>query len=197
MTEASLPPRRPDHPVAPLFVERWSPRAFSDREVTEAEVMTLLEAARWAPSASNHQPWRFVWARRGEAAFEAILGALVPFNRDWAHRAGALVVVVSKTMVTGRDGAESPNRWSAFDTGAAWMGLALQARAMGLCAHAMGGFEAEALAAAVALPEGHVLQAVVAVGEQGLAADLPEALRAREVPNGRRPLAETVVHGRF
>lgn len=190
-------PRRPDHPVAPMFPTRWSPRSFTETPVSEAEVMRLLEAARWAPSASNHQPWRFVWARRGEAGFDAILGALVPFNQEWAQKAAALIVVASKDSVTGRDGADSPNRWAAFDTGAAWMSFALQAQEMGLAAHAMGGFEVPALAAAVSLPAGHSLQAVVAVGHRGPAEALPESLRAREAPNDRRPLAETVFHGRF
>lgn len=197
MTEATPPARRPDHPVDPRFLSRWSPRAFAPAELDAAQVATLLEAARWAPSASNHQPWRFVWALRADAGFAAILGALVPFNRDWAQKAGALVVVAAKTTVAGRDGAEAPNRWAAFDAGAAWMSLALQAQDMGLVAHAMGGFDAEALAQAVALPQGHELLAVVAVGQQGSAADLPEALRARETPNARRPLSETAFRARF
>jgi nitroreductase len=197
MTDARPPARRPDHAIDPRFLARWSPRAFSGRAVSEAEVMQLLEAARWAPSASNHQPWRFVWALRGEAAFAAIHGALVPFNQEWAGHAGALIVVAAKTEVSGRDGVEKPNRWAEFDAGAAWMSLALQAEAMGLVAHAMGGFDEGPLAAAVHLPVGHTLLAVVAVGERGPAEGLPEALRAREMPNTRRPLAETVQHGRF
>jgi nitroreductase len=191
------PSRQPDHPVDTQFLSRWSPRSFSGDAITEAEVLSVLEAARWAPSASNNQPARFVWALRGEDAFAAILEALVPFNRDWAGRAAALVVVASKDFTLGKDGAEAPNRWASFDTGAAWMSLALQAHAMGLVAHAMGGFDVAALAKAVALPEGHTLQAVVALGQQGPVDLLPEGLRDRETPNQRRPLAETAVRGRF
>lgn len=191
------PIRQPGHPVDPLFPARWSPRAFSDAALTEGQVKVLLEAARWAPSAANHQPWRLVWALRGEPAFAAILDGLVPFNRDWAEKAAALIVVASKDRAVGRDGAEAPNRWAAFDSGAAWMSLALQAARDGLAAHAMGGFDAAALAAALGLPEGHSLQAVVAVGHPGRPDSLPEPLRAREAPSPRLPLEEIAFHGRF
>ncbi|NGM47798.1 nitroreductase family protein [Rhodobacter sp. SGA-6-6] len=191
------PIRQPGHPVDPLFPARWSPRAFSDAALTEGQVKVLLEAARWAPSAANHQPWRLVWALRGEPGFRAILDGLVPFNREWAEKAAALIVVASKDRMTGRDGAEADNRWAAFDSGAAWMSLALQAARDGLAAHAMGGFDATALAAALGLPEGHSLQAVVAVGHPGQPESLPEPLRAREVPSPRLALEEIAFHGRF
>ncbi|MDP3196309.1 nitroreductase family protein [Tabrizicola sp.] len=189
--------RQPDHPVAPQFPARWSPRSFTDRTVTEVEVMSLLEAVRWAPSASNHQPWRLVWARRGEDGFATIHSALASGNQVWARQAAVLFAVASKDTVTNREGAEVANRTAGFDTGAAWMSLALQARAMGLAAHAMGGFDKDKLAAAVGLPDGHTLHCVVAVGEQGSAEALPEDLRAREKPSGRKPMAEIAVHGRF
>lgn len=189
--------RQPDHPVAPQFPARWSPRSFTDRAVSEAEVMSLLEAVRWAPSASNHQPWRLVWARRGEDGFAAIHSALAAGNQVWAGEAAVLFAVASKDTVTNREGAEAPNRTAGFDTGAAWMSLALQAQAMGLAAHAMGGFDKDKLAAAVGLPDGHTLHCVVAVGKQGPAEALPEDLRAREKPSGRKTLAEIAVHGRF
>jgi nitroreductase len=189
--------RQPDHAVAPEFPARWSPRAFTDRVVSEAEVMSLLEAARWAPSASNNQPWRLVWARRGEDGFAAIRDALSGINPVWAGKAGVLFVVASKDTVTNRDGAEVANRTAGFDTGAAWMSLALQARTMGLDAHAMGGFDKDKLSAAVALPPGHTLHCVVAVGERGPAESLSEDLQAREKPSGRKPVAEIAVHGQF
>jgi nitroreductase len=189
--------RQPDHPVAAQFPARWSPRSFTDRTVTEPQVMSLLEAARWSPSASNVQPWRLVWARRGEDAFAAIHATLAAGNQLWAGNAGALIAVASKDTQTNREGAEVPNRTSGFDTGAAWMSLALQAQSMGLAAHAMGGFDHEKLAAAIHLPEGHTLHCVVAVGEQGPANALPEDLAAREKPSQRKPLADLAHHGRF
>jgi nitroreductase len=191
------PARLPDHPVDPQFPARWSPRSFSDATLTEGQVLTVLEAARWAPSASNNQPARFVWGLRGDAGFAAILGALVPFNRDWAGKAAALIVVASRDVTVAADGKVNPNRWAAFDAGAAWMSLALQVQSMGLVAHAMGGFDVPALAAAVALPEAHSLHAVVAIGHQGPADQLPEGLRAREVPNQRNPLTASAFRGRF
>lgn len=189
--------RQPDHPVAPEFPARWSPRSFTDRRLTEAEVMSLLEAARWAPSASNLQPWRLVWALRGEAAFEAIKVTLTGNNPIWAGKAAALVVVASKDTVVNRHGVEVANRTAGFDSGAAWMSLALQAQVMGLFAHAMGGFDPKALAAAVGLPEGHTLHCVVAAGEQGPADALPEGLRERERPSSRKPVGEFAPRGRF
>jgi nitroreductase len=191
------PARLPDHPVDPQFPARWSPRSFSEATVTEAEVLSVLEAARWAPSASNNQPARFVWGLRGDEGFQAILAALVPFNRDWAGKAAALIVVASRDVTVAADGKVNPNRWAAFDAGAAWMSLALQVQSMGLVAHAMGGFDIPALAAAVALPEAHSLHAVVAIGHQGPVENLPEGLRAREAPNQRNPLTASAFRGRF
>lgn len=189
-------PRRPDHPVAPQFIERWSPRAFSDAELGVEAVQTVLEAARWAPSASNRQPWRFVWDLRGSPGFAAILGALEPGNQTWAQRAGALIVVASK-QVTRRGEEDVPNAWASFDAGTAWGHLALQAHLSGLAAHAMGGFDAAALAKAIDLPEHHALHAVVALGQRGDPAVLSESQRQREVPSQRLPLAEIVLRGSF
>lgn len=191
------PIRQSGHPVDPLFPARWSPRAFSDAPMTADQVKVLLEAARWAPSAANVQPWRLVWALRGEPGFAAILDGLVPFNREWAAKASALIVVASKDRTVGRDGAESGNRWAAFDSGAAWMSMALQAARDGLVAHAMGGFDATALGASLGLPKGHSLHAVVAVGHLGRPESLSETLRAREVPSPRLALDEIAFHGRF
>lgn len=196
MTATTSNPRSADHPVDAMFIDRWSPRAVGPVPISEAQVLTILEAARWAPSSSNRQPWRYVWALRGETGFDAIAGALNPSNREWARQAAALVVLVSKTTMT-RDGAEAANGAHAFDTGTAWGHLALQAHLMGLAAHAMGGFDAEVLAAVVALPENHALHAVVALGQRGDPAGLPDALRLREVPNGRVPLSDVVRRGRF
>ncbi|MBL9072567.1 nitroreductase family protein [Tabrizicola sp.] len=189
--------RQTDHPVAPEFPARWSPRSFTDRELSEGEVMSLLEAARWAPSASNHQPWRLVWTRRGEAGFAAIADTLTGNNPLWAGKAAVLFAVASKDTVLNREGAEVANHTAGFDTGAAWMSLALQAQTMGLFAHAMGGFDKDRLAAAVGLPDSHTLHCVVAVGEQGPAKALPDHLREREKPSGRKPVSEFSVHGRF
>lgn len=189
--------RTPAHPIDPLFVRRWSPRALTGAPIAESELLTLLEAARWAPSAYNAQPWRFLYARRDTAAWAPVFGALVPFNQVWAQNAAALVVVLSRT-ISGPSGPEAqPNRWHAFDAGAAWASLAFQAELSGWAAHAMAGFDAEALRAALAVPTTYDLHAVVAVGRRGDPAALPEPLRAREAPNGRTTLAGIAAEGAF
>ena len=194
---ALVPPaRHADHPVAQLFLNRHSPRAFTEAALTEGEVETLLEAARWAPSGSNLQPWRFAWAMRGEPGFAAIAEALVPANRVWAEKAAALIVIASKAVVL-RDGVNHPHPSHAFDAGAAWMSLALQADLIGLKAHAMGGFDKPKAAASLNLPADHELHAVVAVGQMGAPELLPEAFRPREVPSQRLPLAEIARRGSF
>lgn len=196
MTAAFANPRQPDHPVDALFVERWSPRAFAPDAMRQEDVLTVLEAARWAPSSSNRQPWRFVWALRGEAGFDGIAGALNPSNRDWAEKAAALIVVASKTTALNGDEVVA-NGAHAFDAGTAWAHLALQAHLKGFASHAMGGFDAVALAKAIALPANHALHAVVALGKRGNPVSLPEGSRARETPNGRVPLSDVARHGRF
>ena len=188
--------RTADHPIHAQFTERFSPRGFTGKTLTEAELLPLFEAARWAPSASNNQPWRFAYGLRGDAAFGKIADSLVPFNRSWAEKAAALIAVASRTTVE-KDGKDLPNSAHSFDAGTAWGYLALQAYHAGLVAHAMGGFEADVLAKNLNLPEGYVLHAVIAVGEHGDIEKLPEVLQAREVPNGRLPLAQIVAHGGF
>lgn len=189
-------PRTADHPIAAQFINRWSPRAFAETALTETNLLPLFEAARWAPSASNNQPWRFAYGLRGDAAFARIADALVPFNRSWAEKAAALVAVASRSTVA-KDGVENPNPWHTFDTGTAWGSFALQAHLNGLAAHAMGGFDAAKLAENLAMPAGYVLHAVLAVGYRGAAESLPEALRARETPSPRLPLDQIVGHGGF
>jgi nitroreductase len=188
--------RHADHPVDPMFLNRHSPRAFTEATLTEAEVLTLLEAARWAPSGSNLQPWRFVWALRGDAGFATIADTLAASNRVWAEKAAALIVIASNSVLL-RDGEAHPHPSHAFDAGAAWMSLALQAHLMGLKAHAMGGFDKARAAASLHLPAGHDLHAVVAVGQMGAPDLLPEAFRPREVPSTRVPLADIARRGTF
>jgi nitroreductase len=188
--------RTPDFPIDPVFVERWSPRAFTAEEIPAQQLMVLLEAARWAPSSYNIQPWRFVFARRGGKGWTPILAALNPFNQAWAQHAAALVVVMSAEQSQPSDGeAAQPNAAHAFDAGAAWASLALQARLSGWATHAMGGFDAAKLRQALRAPDGLALHAVVAVGRKADASTLPVDLQEDESPSGRRSLAETVFEG--
>jgi len=191
------PPRLAEHSVDPLFLERWSPRSFTDETMSAEELMSVLEAGRWAPSAINAQPWRFAWGLRGDEAFKGIAGALVDANRVWAEKASALVVVGSKLTRLSPSGEEVSHVSHAFDAGAAWSYLALHAQMRGWVAHAMGGFDHEKAAKALDLPFGYALHAVVAIGRQGAVDGLPEGYRPREVPSQRRPLADTAGHGKF
>jgi nitroreductase len=198
MTDTPFAPRTPEYPISPLFTARWSPRSFDDTPIDAATVLGFIEAARWAPSSANTQPWRFVYALRGDAGWSALLASLSPSNRAWAQRAAALVLIGSTTVVW-RAGAEAPvaNAGHAFDAGAAWASFAFQAELAGWSTHAMGGFDRAVAAAAVELPPDHQLHAAVAVGKRGDRADLPDELRAREAPNGRRPLSEIAFRDRF
>jgi nitroreductase len=198
MSNSTGSPRHPDHPVDLLFLERWSPRAFADDEMPVAELMTILEAARWAPSGGNSQPWRFVYARRGTPEFERFVSVLAPGNQVWARRAAALLALVSRELVDvpGKE-APVPSASHSFDAGAAWALFALQAHLRGWAAHAMGGFDRERATAALEILPGHRLEVFIAVGRRGDPAALPDQLRAREKPNDRRPLAELVREGAF
>jgi nitroreductase len=186
-------PRTPSHPIDPLFPRRWSPRAMSGAPVDREALLTLLEAARWAPSGGNGQPWRFAYALAGTPHFERFLAALVPGNREWCVRAGALVLLAA--TVVRDDGRPAPS--ARFDAGAAWMALALQGTLSGLVVHAMGGFDPEAARTAASLPAGLEPQVMIAVGHPGRVEELPVKLRAREQPSDRLPLEGLVVEGRF
>lgn len=174
-----------------LLARRHSPRGFaSDRPVDAATLRLLLEAARWAPSANNTQPWRFGVARRGEPAFEALSAALAPGNQVWARHAGALILLAAQTV--GDDGRE--RRWAVYDTGQAAAHLTVQAQAEGLAVHQMGGFDAAAAGAVFGLAADVHPVVVLAVGQHDPAAALPEPLASRErAPRVRLPLDELVL----
>ena len=198
MTATTASPRHPSLPINPAFHARWSPRAFTGESIPLETLLGILEAARWAPSAMNAQPWRFVYARRGTPEFERFVSTLAAPNQVWAARASALVAVVSsKLMVLPGKSEPVPNAAHSFDAGAAWAQLALQAHLWGWSTHAMGGFDAARAKEALAVPDDHQLEIVVAVGRQGDPQALPEWARAREMPSERRPLAELVREGTF
>ena len=190
--------RAPDHPIQPMFLERWSPRAFTSDPISTDELLTMLEASRWAASSYNSQPWRFVYALRSSPDWNRFLQLLVPFNQVWAKNAAALVFFVSNsTMRSPRSGKEVPSPTHSFDTGAAAACFALQANAMAWYTHGMVGFDAERAFAELRVPKGFNIEAVFAVGKRGDPERLPEELRAREVLSGRRPLSELAFEGAF
>jgi nitroreductase len=190
--------RKPDHPVEDLFVNRWSPRAFDGAEMPEADLKTILEAARWAPSAFNIQPWRFVYALRGDKNWQTLVELLNPFNRDWAQHASALVFLFSDTEVDGKEG--KPNRANgnhSFDAGSAWTHAALQATALGYHTHGMAGILKDEIHQKLGVPQRFTPHIGFAIGKRGDADQLPESLQAREAPSARKPLEEIAFSGNW
>lgn len=186
------------HPVDPQFLGRWSPRAYAEAPIDEAELLTMFEAARWAPSCFNTQPWRFLYARRDTPEWDRFLGLLIEFNQGWAKNASALVFIVSKTKtINPANGELVPVTYHAFDTGAAWGQLALQAHLDGWQAHAMAGFDGERARAALNIPDDYAVQVAVAIGREGDASILPEKMAARELASAREPLSALAFAGGF
>ena len=175
--------------------ERHSPRVFTARQVTPQELERLFEAARWAASCFNEQPWQFVFATRDDGeGFVDILSTMVPFNQGWAK--GADVVGIAVARDTFRQNGK-PNGWAGYDTGAAMAQLAAQATAEGLVVHQMGGFDPAKAREVLRIPEGFTPMAAFAIGEAGDPASLPPEVAAKEVPSERRPAAEFLFRGRW
>jgi len=191
-------PRSADHPIHPQFVNRWSPRAFSPEPIDKTTLLTFLEAARWAPSSYNSQPWRFIYATRDSEHWTQFLGFLNDFNRGWASQAAAIVIVLSKsTFAPPGSTDEVPANNHSFDSGAAWGYLALQASLAGWHAHGLAGIERDKIRKELGIPDVYAIEAGIAIGRLGDKAALPEALQARETPSARKPLSEIATEGRF
>jgi nitroreductase len=186
--------RQPDHPIEPLFLRRWSPRAMSGDKIADAELMRLFEAARWAPSTYNEQEWRFLYAHRDSEYWQVFFELLIEGNQAWCKRASVLVVVLSHKVFE-RNG--KPNPVHTFDAGAAFQNLALQGAAMGLVVHGMAGFSRDKARTTLRVPDSFEVEAMIAIGTPGDPDDLPEDLREREIPSGRHPLKDFVTQGPF
>jgi len=190
--------RVPAHPIAPFFSARWSPRAFVDVPLDDAELSSLFEAARWAPSANNSQPWRFIYARKGTPHWNHFLSLLNENNQRWAARASVLIVLLSKTThVRAGEATATPLRNHSLDAGAAWLSLAIQAEHQGWRTHAIGGFDRDRARQLLEVPADFAVEIAIAVGKQADALTLPDDLRSREVPNQRLPLNQIAAEGRF
>ena len=189
-------PAQAEYPIHELMRERWSPRAFLDKPVEPGKLLSMLEAARWAPSSSNEQPWSFIVARGEEKEeFEKMLGCLVEGNRAWAKAAPVLIITVAKRSF-GQTG--KPNRCAIHDVGLASESMTLQAVALGLLTHGMAGIEREKIHEVYGLPEDCEAVAAWAVGYGGEPGMLEGVLREREeAPRVRKELREFVFSGRF
>jgi nitroreductase len=185
-----------EYPIDSIFLWRWSPRSFTAEPIPQETLFTMLEAARWAASSFNAQPWRFVYALRDTPNWNPLLNLLVPFNQEWARNAAALVFAVSQTTaVSPRTGEEHPSLTHSFDTGAACACMVLQALKLGWHAHGMVGFDQVRARTTLSVAPQMAIEAVFAIGRLGDASQLSEALRSREKPSDRLPLEQIVFEG--
>lgn len=192
--ESVMAERKAAYPILDLIRDRWSARAMSGEPLSHEELYTLFEAARWAPSSYNNQPWTFIWADRDSSDWEIFLGLLVEPNRVWAQQAGVLLVVLSRTLFFYND---TYSRTHSFDTGAAVENLALQGHAMGLVVHGMEGFDYERARVVLEVPQEYTIEAMFVLGKPGPLSVLSEDLRKREMPSDRKPVDQFIFRGRF
>ncbi|HXY01843.1 MAG TPA: nitroreductase family protein [Candidatus Limnocylindrales bacterium] len=187
-------PATTDHPVQELIRERWSPRAFSEKPIRPEVLRSLFEAARWAPSSNNEQPWAFLVATQEDQEFHArMLSTLVEFNQAWAKHAPVLAIAVSE-LTFARTG--DANRNAFYDTGAAVANLSAEATARGLFVHQMAGFNPQKAIELFQIPKGWEPIAALVIGYPGDPQSLPENLRQRELaPRSRKPLSDFVMSG--
>ena len=189
-------PAKTEHPVHTLVQNRWSPRAFSEKPIPNETLRSLFEAARWAPSSNNEQPWAFIVAAKDQTEdFARILSTLVEFNQSWARHAALIGIAVSK-MEFARN--QHPNRNAFYDTGAAMAYLTMEATARELFVHQMAGFDPHRATEVLNIPKGWEPIAAFVIGHAGDSNSLPEPLRERELaPRSRKPLSEIVMSGQW
>lgn len=186
--------RKPEYGIHPLILNRWSPRSMTGESMSDQELMPLFEAARWAPSSYNNQPWRFVYARRDTPHWQTFLNLLVEFNQQWAKNAAVLVVVISHNNFGHNN---QPSHTHSFDTGAAWENLALEGSGRGLVVHGMEGFDYNKARQVLNIPQDCTIEAMIAIGKRAPKTALPEPMQEREVPSQRKPLRSIMMEGKF
>lgn len=186
--------RKTNHDIDQLFINRWSPRSMSGEKISKEELMTLFEAARWAPSSNNNQSWRFIYAFRETKHWEKLFDLMLEGNQIWAKNAGVLIVIFSKDTF---DYNNKPAITHSFDAGAAWENLALQGSLRGLVIHGMQGFDYDKAKEVLEIPDGYTIEAMVAIGKPGKKEDLPEKLQEREFPSDRKKIEEFAFEGKF
>ena len=186
--------RNVEYNINPLFVNRWSPRAMSGEEISYDDLIGLFEAARWAPSSYNNQPWRFIYAMRNTDNWQRLFSLLVDGNKIWAQNAAVIVAVISRKNFEFN---EKPAITHQFDTGAAWENMALEATTRGLVTHGMQGFDYNAARKVLEVPDSFDVMAMIAIGKLGKKENLPNDLQGREYPSDRKPLKEIVMEGKF
>ena len=186
--------RTTEYPINPLILNRWSPRSMTGEELDEDDIMSLFEAARWAPSSFNNQPWRFIYAKRNTAYWDRLFNLLVESNRIWVKNAGLLIVVISRKNFEFNG---KPARTHQFDTGSAWENLALEASSRGIVAHGMQGFDYEKAKTELGIPADFEVMAMIAIGKRGSKENLPTELQDKEKPNDRKALKDIIMEGTY
>ena len=181
--------RKSDHPIHKILLDRWSGRAMSGETINDAELFTLFEAARWAPSSYNEQPWRFVYTKRDSKQWPQALALLTEGNQSWCKNAAVLICLVSRKNFA-RNNSKNLNNLS--DAGAAWQNLAIQASQNNLVSHAMAGFDFEKARSLFNVSADFDVVEMIAIGKPAPASILSEQLQAMEVPNGRKPITELI-----
>lgn len=189
-----MPGRKADHKILDLILNRHSPRAMSGEAISHEELMQLFEAARWAPSSYNNQPWRFIYAHRDTPEWKTLFDLMVEFNQSWTKNAGVLLVVVSDNNF-GYNG--KPARTHSFDTGAAAQNMALQAESMNLIFHGMEGFDYERAQKDLNISDSCTVEAMFALGRPGAKESLPDELQKREELSERKPVESFIFEGRM
>ena len=176
-TEDEAKMRYPTHNIHSLILNRWSPRSMTGEGITDEDLMGLFEAARWAPSSYNNQPWRFIYAKRNTKHWEVLFNLLVEGNKAWAKNASVLIVVIARKNFEFN---EKPTRTNQFDAGAAWENIALEATFRGLATHGMQGFDYEKARKDLEIPDNFEVLAMIAIGRRAPREHLPPQLQERE-----------------
>ena len=179
--------------ILDVIAKRWSPRAFSERPVSVEDLRKIFTAASWAASSTNEQPWRFLFGRKGDTTFSKILDSMAAGNQAWAKNAPILLLSVGKNIFSPGPYTGAANPYALHDTGAASAYLALQATALGLYAHGIGGFDRERARTHFHIPADFDIGACWAIGHLGDPDTLPENLKQQELaPRSRKPIADFV-----
>lgn len=186
--------RKADHPIHPLILNRWSPRAMSGEALSENQILSLFEAARWAPSSYNNQPWRFLYAKRDSIHWPKFFDLLIDFNKGWCEKAGLLGMVISHKTFEKNN---KPSTTHSLDAGAAWENLALEGTHLGLVVHGMEGFDYQKARQSLNIPDSYEILSMFAVGKKAPKETLPPELQKREAPSDRKKISEFVFEGGF
>lgn len=186
--------RKADHPIHPLILNRWSPRAMTGEKITDEELMSLFEAARWAPSSYNNQPWRFLYAKRETPHWEKFFNLLIDFNKSWCDKAAVLGVVVSEKIF---EKTKKPSVTHSLDAGAAWENLALEGHHRNLVVHGMEGFDYQKARKDLKVPDEYDVLSMFAVGKRAPKETLSPELQKREAPSTRKKVGELAFEGGF